>query len=84
MTKISKNNCPYCGGSLEAGHLVGDIADSIRTAILGFTLQWFDGEPSWQKSFTQLGEPVGTTEVTKGSYALGKRCRDCRKIILDY
>lgn len=85
MTSIDiENKCPFCGSSLEPGYVVGDVADSLRAATYRSTLQWFNGDPGWSKSFLQLGEPVGETAVTKGSYALGKRCVNCRKIILDY
>jgi hypothetical protein len=84
MTESGEELCPFCGECLQGGHLVGDVADSVRSTINGYTLQWLEGEPSWKKSFMQIGEPVGKTEVTKGSYALGKRCQRCRKIILDY
>ena len=81
---MAEDQCPYCRNSLELGHIVGNVTDSIAAKVYGFTLQWYEGDPSWQKSLLQLGDPVGATGVFEGSYALGKRCTNCRKIILDY
>jgi hypothetical protein len=75
------NSCPYCGGELEYGCLLGNIA-SLN--LFEYGLQWFAGEPTWSKNLMQLGEPIGKFEIGKGSYALGTHCKNCRKIMLDY
>lgn len=73
--------CPYCSGELEVVCLLGNIQ---HVTLTEYGLQWFEGKPTWTKNLMKLGEPIGEFGIGKGSYALGNRCRKCRKIILDY
>lgn len=75
------DTCPFCTGPLDGGCILGNIS---ALNDLEHGLQWFAGEPTWKNNLMKLGEPVGKFKTLVGSYALGKRCRKCRKIILDY
>lgn len=81
MNEETDQTCPYCNGELERGFLLGDVP---RFSLIRLGLQWFPGEPAWSRTMMELGEQVGTVEFGKGVYAKGTRCRNCRKITLDY
>jgi len=75
MTDRIGTLCPYCGGSLEHGHLLRrpsgiDIGD--------FRIRWVaEGKEA-------VDAPLGDFKFMKGSFVNGYRCSKCRKIILDY
>ena len=71
-----ETKCPYCGGEVETGCLMG------KDSLLGF--QWYAGDPSFLKNLFPHGESVGHYELFSGTYATGMRCLQCRKIVLDY
>jgi hypothetical protein len=51
-----------------------------------YSLRWFPGEPRAKATVSAVfggGEHVGDTSLFKGSYAVGNRCRSCKKIIVD-
>ena len=84
MNQTAENTCACCGDVLENGYVVGDSGNGIKIGLLDYSLQWFDGKPTRKKSLMELGEVIGQFEPFIGSYALGKRCKTCRKVILDY
>ena len=81
MKERVEGSCASCGGEVEIGCLLGNIA-SVN--LYEYGLQWFAGEPTRKKNLLELGEPIGKFEIGKGSYALGYRCRQCRTITLEY
>ena len=48
---------------------------------------WLEGEPNWKKNlaaaFDTDGIVVGESNGLKGVYALGIRCRSCKKLVID-
>ncbi len=70
--------CPICGKQAEQGAIYGGDRTLLR---------WFEGEPTWKKNlataFDTEGIAVGESNGLKGVYALGTRCRTCRKIVID-
>ena len=84
MNQSGENICPFCEDLLEEGYVVGDTGNSVKVGLLDYPLQWFDGQPTRKKSLMELGEEIGKVEAFIGSYALGRRCKKCRKVILDY
>jgi len=57
---IATENCPYGGGEMEQGCVLGDMGNNWRT------FQWFVGEPTVLKNMWPFGEEVGTLELFKG------------------
>jgi hypothetical protein len=69
--------CPFCGGVLEIGCLMGK--DSF------FAFQWYEGEPTFWKNLIPHGDPVGELRsMVEGAYLKGVRCQSCRRMILEY
>ena len=68
--------CPFCHGETEFGCLMG------KDSLLGF--QWYDGHPSFWKNAIPHGESVGGYNLLTGTHLTGLRCRNCRKLLLDY
>ena len=68
--------CPFCGGEVENGCLMG------KDSLFGF--QWYKGDPSFWKNAIPHGESVGETDLLSGTYITGMRCQNCRKIVLGY
>lgn len=73
-----KTDCPICGKPAEQGAIYGGDQTLLR---------WLEGEPNWKKNlataFDTDGTVVGESNGLKGVYALGTRCRACKKIIVD-
>jgi len=68
--------CPFCGGEVEKGCLLGKDSP--------FAFQWYAGAPSFWKNVIPHGESVGETDLLYGTHIAGARCSKCRKIVLDY
>jgi hypothetical protein len=72
-------NCPFCGGAVEIGCLMGNMKELIGP------FQWFEGEPTvWKNVFPLAGESLGDFEFFKGPFMKGSRCIKCRKLFLNY
>ncbi len=76
--EITTKSCPLCQEPAEIGYLKG-----FRQAFLNNGMLWHKDKPSFWKSFSSLGEPLGNTEIFYGSYLIGIRCDNCKKLILD-
>lgn len=68
--------CPFCGGEVEIGCLMGK--DSL------FAFQWYKGDPSFWKNLIPHGQSVGATDLLHGTHMTGVCCLKCRKIVLEY
>ncbi len=74
MKMTDDGECPVCGKELEKGILFRrpsgiDLGD--------FRLMW-------RSDSQETDEPLGSYGMIKGSFVSGVRCKNCRKIFLDY
>lgn len=69
-------NCPYCGGKMTAGKILGDR----------YALKWIDaGQKLTMGIFAPTDSIVLSDQKQVGRPAVnGLICKTCKKIIIDY
>lgn len=80
--EFEKATCPICKGEAEIGCVLGNYGQSGWPFSHG--IQWYEGEPTLWKNLIPMGEEVGERGILEGPYIKGLRCRNCKKLILNY